>query len=256
MSVMLALFFAGYFVLGGLDYGVAVVARDRSDLDRLAPFFLGNEVWLVAAVGVLFGAFPLHEGELLSQQRVPVAVALAGVVMVTASYGLRLFSNALRTASRPQSRPAHTRVAGPAVRGASASPGGTPTAGPLDGVARIGGALAALGWGAALAGVWQGGDFRVTPLVGLGAFGFLALLSLHGWAFLRRRWMVFGGTTAAIVAYTVVAGSAPAWHAADSATLALVAPTVYVLLPILLLAQAATWWMFRARHHREASVAG
>ena len=232
MTVMLGLFFAAYFVLGGLDYGVALISRGPADLDRVGPFFLGNEVWLVAAVGLLFGAYPLNEGELLSQQRVPVAVALLGVVLVTVGYGLRL------------------------LRRASGSSSGTPKVGVLDGVARIGGALALLGWGAALGGGWQGGEFRVTPLVGVCAAAFLALGGLHGWAFLHRRWTLLGATTAAIVALTVAVGTSVEWHIADGGTLDLVRPTAYVLLPIVGVAQAATWWMFRGRHVSEAPVAG
>jgi len=235
MSVLLGLFFAAYFVLGGLDYGVALISRGPADLDRVGPFFLGNEVWLVAAVGLLFGAYPLNEGELLSQQRVPVAVALLGVVAVTVAYGLRLFRR---------------------VRAGSAPSADTPRVGVLDGVARIGGALALLGWGAALGGVWQGGEFRTTPLVGACAAGLLALGGLHGWAFLRRRWALLGATSAAIVALTVAVGTSVEWHIADVGTLDLVRPTAYALLPIVVLAQAATWWMFRGRHVSEAPVAG
>ncbi|MEE3919662.1 cytochrome d ubiquinol oxidase subunit II [Micromonospora sp. BRA006-A] len=62
---LLGLFFATYLVLGGYDYGVGLLlARrgpapgSRATLTALGPFFLGNEVWLVAAVGILFGAFP------------------------------------------------------------------------------------------------------------------------------------------------------------------------------------------------------
>ncbi|NUR74282.1 MAG: hypothetical protein HOU81_26025 [Hamadaea sp.] len=224
MTVLLALLFGGYFVLGGLDYGVALVSRGRADLDRVAPLFLGNEVWLVGAVGLLFGAFPLMEGELLSQQRVPVGVALLGVVMVLSAYGMRLFRR---------------------------KPGGV---GVLDGVARIGGALALIGWGAALGGIWQGGSFHVSLLTGACSLGLLALGGLHGWAFLNRHWIVLGVTSAAILALTVAAGSVVDWQPADSATLDLVRPTAYALLPLVLLAQAATWWMFRTRHPRQAPV--
>ncbi|MEV6964925.1 cytochrome d ubiquinol oxidase subunit II [Hamadaea sp. NPDC051192] len=225
MTFLLALLFGGYFVLGGLDYGVALVSRGRADLDRVAPVFLGNEVWLVGAVGLLFGAYPLNEGELLSQQRVPVGVALLGVILVTAAYGLRLFRR---------------------------TPGGV---GLLDGVARIGGALALIGWGAALGGIWQGGTFHVTAVTGACALGLLALGGLHGWAFVSRRWAILGGTSVVILALTFAAGSAVDWHVADSATLDLVRPAAYALLPLVLLAQAATWWMFRTRHPRQAPVA-
>ncbi|HCT77412.1 MAG TPA: hypothetical protein DGG94_20295 [Micromonosporaceae bacterium] len=211
MTVLLAFLFIGYFVLAGLDYGVAMTARTKGDLDRLTPFFLGNEVWLVAAVGLLFGAFPLMEGVLLGEQRLPVGVALLGVVIVTATYGLRIFA---RTST-------------------------------LDGVARAGGALAALGWGAALGGVAQGGTFRLSVLVMASAIGFAALLALHGWAFLGRRWSVLAATSAAMVAIVFVVGSSIDLLPAGDATRAIVAPVVYVVVPMLIALQAATWWIFR-----------
>ncbi|MFI9011324.1 cytochrome d ubiquinol oxidase subunit II [Actinosynnema sp. NPDC053489] len=87
----------GYFALAGVDYGVGallrVVGRDergrREVLRAVTPFFLGNEVWLVAAVGVLFGAFPRLEGELLSSQHTVFAVLLAGLVCFTVAVQLR-----------------------------------------------------------------------------------------------------------------------------------------------------------------------
>lgn len=87
----------GYFALAGFDYGVGAVLRlvgrdepeRRSVLRAVTPFFLGNEVWLVAAVGVLFGAFPRLEGELLSSQHTVFAVLLAGLVCFTVAVQLR-----------------------------------------------------------------------------------------------------------------------------------------------------------------------
>lgn len=52
---------AGYFSLAGFDYGTGLLLPFRRRdvaLQRMNPFFLGNEVWLVAAIGVLFAAFP------------------------------------------------------------------------------------------------------------------------------------------------------------------------------------------------------
>lgn len=80
---LLAFFAAGWFVLAGADIGTGMLTPwlGRSDPERrlvltsFAPFFLGNEVWLVATVGVLVGCFPALEGELLSGQ-FPVLVAL------------------------------------------------------------------------------------------------------------------------------------------------------------------------------------
>ncbi|MFE9743412.1 cytochrome d ubiquinol oxidase subunit II [Saccharothrix saharensis] len=94
---LLAFLTCGYFALAGFDYGVGVllrlVGRDegarRAVLRAVTPFFLGNEVWLVAAVGVLFGAFPRLEGELLSSQHTVFAVLLAGLVCFTVAVQLR-----------------------------------------------------------------------------------------------------------------------------------------------------------------------
>lgn len=82
--------FAGYFVLGGYDYGVGMslplLARGDADrrraLNAIGPFFLGNEVWIVATVGVLLAAFPRVEGELFTGTYpllVPVVLALVAV---------------------------------------------------------------------------------------------------------------------------------------------------------------------------------
>lgn len=87
----------GYFALAGFDYGIGAVLRlvgrdereRRAVLRAVTPFFLGNEVWLVAAVGVLFGAFPRLEGELLSSQHTVFTVLLAGLVCFTVAVQLR-----------------------------------------------------------------------------------------------------------------------------------------------------------------------
>jgi cytochrome bd ubiquinol oxidase subunit II len=64
---LLGCFLAGFLVLEGADFGMAMLlpvfgrhdqqARDGV-IRAVAPFFLGNEVWLVAAVGTMNGAFP------------------------------------------------------------------------------------------------------------------------------------------------------------------------------------------------------
>ncbi|MGC1213706.1 MAG: cytochrome d ubiquinol oxidase subunit II, partial [Micromonospora sp.] len=173
---LLGLFFAAYLVLGGYDYGVGLLlARGgtsptarRAALNAVGPFFLGNEVWLIAAVGILFGAFPTLEGELLSGFYPAVVGALAGVILVTAGVQLR---------SRPH--------------------GGRARAG-WDRVIVAGSALASLGWGGLLAGLLQGvplgADGHVaglthlfTPFVAAAALATLALVAAQGATFLTLR---------------------------------------------------------------------
>ncbi|GIH23770.1 hypothetical protein Aph01nite_20800 [Acrocarpospora phusangensis] len=76
---ILAVLLAGYFALEGFDIGVGLLLPFTAERDRavgaIAPFVLANEVWLVAVVGVLFGAFPSLEGEVLSGLY-PVVVGL------------------------------------------------------------------------------------------------------------------------------------------------------------------------------------
>jgi cytochrome d ubiquinol oxidase subunit II len=64
--VVLAFMLAGYAVLDGFDLGVGIVhfgigrdARERATLiDAIGPVWNGNEVWLLAAGGAMFAAFP------------------------------------------------------------------------------------------------------------------------------------------------------------------------------------------------------
>jgi cytochrome d ubiquinol oxidase subunit II len=161
--------FAVYFALAGYDYGVGlllpwaggrrlVAGADasgdtgrRATLNALGPFFLGNEVWLVASAGVLLGAFPRLEGELLSGHYPAVAVALAGVIAVIAAVQLR---------SRP------TRI-------------GTRHA--WDFLIAAASALAAGGWGAVLGGL-------LAPAVAVaGGVAMVALAAAHGCTFLALR---------------------------------------------------------------------
>lgn len=226
---LFGLFFAAYLVLGGYDYGVGLLLargateeRRRAALTALGPFFLGNEVWLVAAAGTLLGAFPTLEGELLSGYYPAVFGALVGVVLVTAGVQLR---------SRP--------------RGASAR-----TA--WDRVVVAGSVLAALGWGALLGGLLQGlplhADGHVdgaghlfTPFVAAVALAMLALVAVQGATFLTLRLPPAGAASLARVARRLVPVALAAVAAAtvlgllsDRVRAATARPAVAVLLPLVL----------------------
>ncbi|WP_410569050.1 cytochrome d ubiquinol oxidase subunit II [Amycolatopsis sp. cmx-4-61] len=167
---VLGLLTCGYFALAGYDYGVGMLLpgfeagerRRRQTLGALGPFFLANEVWLVAAVGLLFGAFPHLEGKVFAGAYVPVVTLLLGLVTFTASMQLR--------SRRPDAR-----------RGAW-------TAG------IVGGALVtALSWGLFLGNLVIGlppvdDVFALfNPYAVLWALGFVAVFCLQGAVFLAVR---------------------------------------------------------------------
>jgi cytochrome d ubiquinol oxidase subunit II len=173
---VLGLLTCGYFALAGYDYGVGMLLpgfeaderKRRQTLGALGPFFLANEVWLVAAVGLLFGAFPHLEGKVFAGAYVLVVTLLLGLVTFTASMQLR--------SRRPDAR-----------RGAW-------TAG------IVGGALVtALSWGLFLGNLLAGLPLRAdgspsgdvlalfTPYAVLWGLGFVALFCLQGALFLAVR---------------------------------------------------------------------
>lgn len=174
---LLGLLLAGYFVLGGFDYGVQMLQPAlgegergrRSMLGALGPFFLGNEVWLVAFAGVLFGAFPFLEGTLLSGLYPLITAIVLGIVIGNAAVQLR---------SRPVSAWAR-RI--------------------WDALVVIGGVVPAVAWGLVigvlLGGVslGAGGSFALvgsdllTPFVLLCAGTTGVLFAAHGATFLALR---------------------------------------------------------------------
>lgn len=181
---LLGLIMAGYFTLAGTDYGVgmqlpALRTGRRSALNALGPFFLANQVWVVAAVGVLAGAFPAVEGELLAAQYpllIPIVLGLATIVV-----GVMLRSRRL---GAREDRPVS-----------------------LDRVIAVASAVIAVGWGMVLgnllAGLPVAADGSVTGYRGL--FGWFpalvglataALFGYHGAVFLAWR----GGDRAASTA--------------------------------------------------------
>jgi cytochrome d ubiquinol oxidase subunit II len=81
---VVVLAWVSYFVLEGFDFGVGLLAPllGRDDHERgaalrtIGPFWDGNEVWLVAAIGATFAAFPGWYAALLSGLYLPMAALL------------------------------------------------------------------------------------------------------------------------------------------------------------------------------------
>ena len=81
---LLVLCWVMFFVLEGFDFGVGLLAPllGRTEHERgaairtVGPFWDGNEVWLVAAIGVLFAVFPQWYAALLSGLYLPMVLLL------------------------------------------------------------------------------------------------------------------------------------------------------------------------------------
>lgn len=244
---LLAFFATGYFVLAGADIGTGMLTPylGRTDRERrlvitsFAPFFLGNEVWLIATAGILVGCFPDLEGELLTGQ-FPVLVALL-TGWIVRDIGL------------------WSRGRGPG-RGWRAA---------CDGAVVGGSWTVALTWGLLLAGPLTAAPYAPAGGVAavLTALATAALFAAHGLGFATLRltgapyerarrlvgrtgaWQSFALTGVLLAVLPLLAGlSLPlAGETADGATLALLVPALLVVTPLLVAAQAWTWWTFRHR---------
>lgn len=267
---------AGYFALAGLDYGTALlfrfVGRDQRERTRalgaMTPFVLGNEVWLVAAVGVLFGAFPRLEGELLSGEHGVFVTIITGLVVFTASVQLRganpawdvpLIAGALAVAvgwgvlaADLTGAPAPLWAAG--VVALFTLHGGTFLAWRLPG--RTGDRSRALARSLVLpcvlfvpAAVLLAGPVRHPESAVVGAVAVLVLL-LGAWGTSgRTAFLCTAGACALPVPVVFAAqGVVGTETMAHTNTLEVLAPVALVVLPLVLLFQWATWWMFRAGH--------
>jgi cytochrome bd ubiquinol oxidase subunit II len=92
--IILAVFM--YVMLDGFDLGVGILfpfapsekCRDRM-MNSVAPFWDGNETWLVFGGGGLFAAFPLAYAVLMPALYIPVIVMLLGLVFRGVAFEFR-----------------------------------------------------------------------------------------------------------------------------------------------------------------------
>ena len=227
--LLLAFFTFGTLVLAGGDLGVGMLlpwlgrtpTERRTVLAAIGPFFLANEVWLVALAGIMIGAFPGLEHQLLLEQRTAFTALLAAWIIRDAGLWWR---------SRIEARSWSTTCDGMIVAGSWG---------------------AALSLGAILGSVL--GSALLAPL-------FALLLALHGAGFCRLRLTGepleraaplgrYTVTTLALGAVTVAAGLRLDLHEmlAEPATLRVVTVFVAVMLPLLVGGQLLTRWTFRRR---------
>lgn len=85
-----------YVLLDGFDLGVGILfpyapsdkCRDRM-MNSIAPFWDGNETWLVLGGGGLFAAFPLAYSILLPAFYMPIILMLVGLILRGVSFEFR-----------------------------------------------------------------------------------------------------------------------------------------------------------------------
>ncbi|NVO17896.1 MAG: cytochrome d ubiquinol oxidase subunit II [Rhodoplanes sp.] len=108
----LVLFFAAvvavailiYVILDGADLGVGILfgtTRDEHERDQMiaaiAPFWDGNETWLIVVATVLFAAFPAVYAVFLSAFYLPVVLLLVGLIFRGVAFEFRSRSARLRS---------------------------------------------------------------------------------------------------------------------------------------------------------------
>ena len=86
-SFALALAILAYVILDGFDIGVGILFGTERDerrrgemLNTIAPFWDGNETWLVVIGAGLFGAFPAVYAVFLGAFYLPVLLMLVGLI--------------------------------------------------------------------------------------------------------------------------------------------------------------------------------
>jgi len=101
---LIAVLWAGYFVLEGFDFGVGMLLPfvPRSDGERgtllktIGPVWDGNEVWLVVAGGATFAAFPAWYATMFSGFYVALLLILVFLIVRVCSFEWRTKSESPR----------------------------------------------------------------------------------------------------------------------------------------------------------------
>ena len=94
---LIALTFTLYFFLEGFDFGVDILrptlarneAEERALTGTIGPFWDGNEVWVIAAAGVMFSTFPVWYGAVFSGMYPIFVVILLALLLRGVSFEYR-----------------------------------------------------------------------------------------------------------------------------------------------------------------------
>jgi len=92
--VIVALFWVGFFVLEGFDFGVGMLHSfvGKTDLERrvavnsIGPFWDGNEVWLIVGGAAIFAAFPGWYATMFSTFYLALVVVLLALIIRGVSF--------------------------------------------------------------------------------------------------------------------------------------------------------------------------
>ncbi|MDR0926775.1 MAG: cytochrome d ubiquinol oxidase subunit II [Ignavibacteria bacterium] len=105
--ILIIVLLIGYAVLDGFDLGMGVLYlthnRENSRpllLKAIAPFWSGNEVWLVAGGGALFAAFPYAYASIFSGLYIALMLLLVGTIFRGIGLEFRNKENSIKWQSR------------------------------------------------------------------------------------------------------------------------------------------------------------
>ncbi|MEU4106975.1 cytochrome d ubiquinol oxidase subunit II [Streptomyces sp. NPDC027717] len=102
--ILIALLWVGYFFLEGFDFGVGVLtqtmARNGTErrvlINTIAPVWDGNEVWVIAAAGATFAAFPDWYATLFSGFYIPLLIIVLCLIARGVSFEYRAKRDSMR----------------------------------------------------------------------------------------------------------------------------------------------------------------
>ena len=95
--IFIGILYTGFFVLEGFDFGVGILLPflGKNDLQRrtiintIGPHWDGNEVWLIAAGGATFAAFPNWYATMFSGFYLPLFLILIGLIIRGVAFEFR-----------------------------------------------------------------------------------------------------------------------------------------------------------------------
>lgn len=95
--ILIAVLFAGFFLLEGFDYGVGILLpflgknddERRLIINAIGPFWDGNEVWMLTAGGAMFAAFPQWYATLFSGFYIALLLMLLALILRGVSFEYR-----------------------------------------------------------------------------------------------------------------------------------------------------------------------